>query len=186
MTIFTIDAHHNITAFGSTKEAKSNPEAERFRSAKQLARLAEKWPASRLVEIWNALPDQKPAHKFTSRKAAVTRIWKAIQSLTPDRGPQAPRVARKEGKPGQRASRVRQRGTAREGSKAAQIVELLRRPNGVTLKDLMAATQWQAHSVRGFISGALRKKLGLTVDFTKRPDGERSYSIKAGPSPRVT
>jgi len=179
MTTFTIDAHHNITAFGSSKEAKSNPQAEWFRSAKELARLAEKWPASRLVEIWNALPGQKPVHKFTSRKAAVTRIWKAIQSLAPDRGPQAPRVARKEARPGQRASRARQRATAREGSKAAQIVALLRRPDGVTLKDLMAATQWQAHSVRGFISGALRKKMGLAVESTKGADGERSYSIKA-------
>jgi hypothetical protein len=58
------------------------------------------------------------------------------------------------------------------------VVELLRRPSGVTLKDLMAATKWQVHSVRGFISGALRKKLGLTVQSTKGADGERSYSIK--------
>jgi hypothetical protein len=179
MTTFTIDSHHNITAFASTKEAKSNPEAEQFRSAKELGRLAEKWPASRLVEIWNALPGQKPVHRFTSRQAAVTRIWRALQSLAPDSGPQAPRVAHQKAKPGQRASRARQRATARPGSKTAQVVELLRRPDGVTLKDLMAATKWQAHSVRGFISGALRKKLGLTVESTKGADGKRSYSIKA-------
>jgi hypothetical protein len=41
----------------------------------------------------------------------------------------------------------------------------------------MAATDWQAHSVRGFLSGALRKKMGLTVESAKRQDGERIYSI---------
>ena len=43
----------------------------------------------------------------------------------------------------------------------------------------MKATSWQAHSVRGFISGTLRKKLGLNVVSTKGEDGERTYSIKA-------
>ena len=177
MTTFTIDSHNNITAFGSTKEAKDNPQAERFTSPKELGRLAENWPGSRLVEIWNALPGQKPVKKFTSRLAAVTRIWKAIQNLAPHRTPQAPRVG-PNNKSGKRAHRAR-RATARRGSKTAQVVELLKRPHGVTLKDLMAATEWQAHSVRGFISGALRKKMGLAVESTKSSDGERSYSIKA-------
>jgi Protein of unknown function (DUF3489) len=45
------------------------------------------------------------------------------------------------------------------------------------LVDSMKATGWQAHSVRGFISGALGKKMGLTVDSVRREDGERVYSI---------
>ena len=40
------------------------------------------------------------------------------------------------------------------------------------------ATGWQAHSVRGFLSGSLRKKMGLNVASTKAEDGERSYSIE--------
>jgi hypothetical protein len=43
----------------------------------------------------------------------------------------------------------------------------------------MKASSWQAHSVRGFISGTLGKKMGLTVVSTKGEDGERTYSIKA-------
>ncbi|OPZ57045.1 MAG: hypothetical protein BWY87_01711 [Deltaproteobacteria bacterium ADurb.Bin510] len=43
----------------------------------------------------------------------------------------------------------------------------------------MAATDWQAHSVRGFISGSLTKKMGLNVESFKRPDGERAYRINA-------
>jgi hypothetical protein len=178
MTTFTIDSHNNITAFGSDQEAKDSPQGERFGGARQLGRLAEKWPGSRLVEIWNTLPGQKALKKFTSRKAAATRIWRAIQSLAADRAPQAPRVAPKKHKLRQPASGARQRGTT-QGSKTAQVVELLKRPHGVTLKDLMASTKWQAHSIRGFISGTLKKKMGLAVESTKRTDGERSYSIKA-------
>ena len=45
------------------------------------------------------------------------------------------------------------------------------------LVDSMKATGWQAHSVRGFISGALGKKMGLTVDSVRREDGERVYTL---------
>jgi hypothetical protein len=68
-------------------------------------------------------------------------------------------------------------GSGRDGSKAAKILGLLKRP-GATGKDLMKATGWQSHSVRGFLSGTVRKKLGLEVVSTKRKDGERRYSIK--------
>jgi len=47
------------------------------------------------------------------------------------------------------------------------------------LAEIMKATDWQAHSVRGFISGTLGKKMGLTVVSTKEENGERSYLIKA-------
>ena len=47
-----------------------------------------------------------------------------------------------------------------------------------TLKEIMKATNWQPHSVRGFLSGTIGKKMGLTVKSTKGEDGERSYSLK--------
>ena len=47
----------------------------------------------------------------------------------------------------------------------------------MTLAEIMSATGWQAHSVRGFISGTLGKKMGLTVDSTKNEAGERTYRI---------
>ena len=67
----------------------------------------------------------------------------------------------------------------RAGSKTEKILALLKRSGGGTLKEIMKTTDWQAHSVRGFISGTLGKKMGLTVASTKGEDGERSYSIKA-------
>jgi uncharacterized protein DUF3489 len=58
------------------------------------------------------------------------------------------------------------------------MLHLLTRKGGATLNELMAATGWQAHSVRGFLSGTLRKKMDLNVDSRKSADGERAYSIQ--------
>ena len=69
-------------------------------------------------------------------------------------------------------------GAARDGSKTAKVLDLLKRPDGVTLKELMKATGWQPHSVRGFLSGAVGKKMGLTVASAKGENGERTYSVK--------
>jgi hypothetical protein len=68
---------------------------------------------------------------------------------------------------------------ARDGSKAAKIRDLLKRPGGATSKELRKTTGWLPHSVRGFLSGTVGKKMGLTVVSTKAEDGERSYSVKA-------
>src|ERR1019366_1493860 len=67
----------------------------------------------------------------------------------------------------------------REGSKTATILEMLKRPEGATTKELLKATGWQPHSLRGFISGTLGKKMGLTVESSKSEVGERTYSVKA-------
>jgi hypothetical protein len=68
---------------------------------------------------------------------------------------------------------------ARDGSKTARILDLLKRPGGATAKELMKTTGWQPHSIRGFPSGSIGKKMGLNVTSTKGEDGERSYSIKS-------
>jgi Protein of unknown function (DUF3489) len=67
----------------------------------------------------------------------------------------------------------------REGSKTTRILELLRQPGGVTAQELMKITEWQAHSVRAFLSGTIRRKMRLEVVSTKGEDGERRYSVKA-------
>jgi hypothetical protein len=66
----------------------------------------------------------------------------------------------------------------REGSKTAKILNLMRRAKGATLAEIMEASSWQPHSVRGFISGTLGKKMGLTVQSAKRADGTRFYSLE--------
>jgi Protein of unknown function (DUF3489) len=57
--------------------------------------------------------------------------------------------------------------TPRAGTKQAQMIEMLRRPEGATVEQIAAATGWQHHTIRGAISGALKKKLGLTVEAAR-------------------
>ena len=57
--------------------------------------------------------------------------------------------------------------TPRAGTKQAQMIELLKRPEGATVEQIAEATGWQHHTIRGAISGALKKKLGLTVEVTR-------------------
>jgi len=182
MRLFAIDNDNAITAFPAAEQIPEGQ--EHFATEKELAKLAANWPADRLVQIWNSFAgvagfggDLKPVKKFTDRKSAVARIWKAIQPLCAPVTPQAADVAPKAKRSRKAAKAEAPAPTAREGSKKAIVIDLLKRPDGASLKDIMAATDWQAHSVRGFISGSLTKKMGLNVESLKRPDGERAYKV---------
>jgi len=89
----------------------------------------------------------------------------------------ATKARRKATRASKRAKAGTPPGSPRPASKTAKVLHLLQRSGGVTLNDLMKATDWQAHSVRGFLSGTLRKKMGLKVASTKREDGDRVYSL---------
>ncbi|MBK7730566.1 MAG: DUF3489 domain-containing protein [Gammaproteobacteria bacterium] len=65
----------------------------------------------------------------------------------------------------------------RPGTKLASLVMALRRPQGATSLQMMLATGWQPHTVRGAISGMLRKKLGLNVVLAHNGSGERVYRV---------
>ncbi len=62
-------------------------------------------------------------------------------------------------------------------SKQARLLDLLGKPEGATLHQLMDATGWQSHSVRGFMSAVLKKKLRLTITSEKANSGERIYRV---------
>ena len=82
MKIFTIENEtNNITVHAAIQDAEAVANAERFRNEAGLNKLAADWPAARLVEIWNSLPGAIPVKKFKDRQTAVSRIWKALQSL---------------------------------------------------------------------------------------------------------
>jgi len=107
-----------------------------------------------------------------SKKA---RVGGQRAHVAPKKAKSAPKV-----KAAKMAPKAAKKATgARDGSKASQILERLKAPTGTTVAELMKATGWQAHSVRGFLSGTVNKKLGLAVISTKAEDGERTYSIKA-------
>lgn len=69
--------------------------------------------------------------------------------------------------------------TPREGTKQATLIAMLRAPDGATIEEIMAATGWQSHTVRGAMSGALKKKLGLEVTSEKVEDRGRVYKLAA-------
>ena len=105
-------------------------------------------------------------------------------------GKRAPRVASTKPKSSRKATRAERahksrtkakvaKPEARSGSKTAKVLDLLIRPGGATAKQLMKTTGWQPHSVRGFLSGTVGKKMGLVVVSTKGEDGERRYSVKS-------
>ncbi len=176
--LFTIDSNNTITVFAASEAIPDG--AERFASEKELAKLAAGWPGERLVTIWNsfagAVPfdDLKPVKKFANRSAGVTRIWKAVQRLEPPAAPQeATRAA--EVPVGKEPARAERKG--HQASKKSQVLEMLKRPEGATLADIMTETGWQAHSVRGFISGSLGKKMGLKVESFKPENVGRAYRI---------
>ena len=78
----------------------------------------------------------------------------------------------------QQKSKSNSNGSASQpGSKHDQILSLLRRNQGASLKEMRRASGWQAHSVRGFLSGTVKKRLGLTLLSTKSKDGGRRYKV---------
>jgi hypothetical protein len=181
--ICTIEADNHITTFNSAPEAKAarSGDCQQFRSAKELAKLASAWPANRLAEVWNSLPGVKPVKRFQDRATGANRVWQALQGqqpdLTPDVAPQAALVATKKPQTRKQAQGGEEAPPARDGSKKAQILDLIRQPEGATLAAIREATGWQAHSVRGFLSGTLGKKMGLQVESAKRDDGQRVYTL---------
>ncbi len=68
--------------------------------------------------------------------------------------------------------------TPREGTKQAKLIAMLRAESGATIEEIVAALDWQAHTARGAMSGALKKKLGLTITSEKVDGRGRVYAIR--------
>ena len=159
MRLFAID--NTITAFPAAEQIPEGQ--EHFATEKELAKLAATWPADRLVQIWNSFAGVagfgaglRPVKKFTDRKSAVARIWKAIQKLDVPAAPETaaametatPKAAKGAPKKTKATTAARTKGgapTAREGSKKAIVLDLIRRKDGATLAEIAKATNWRAH-----------------------------------------
>ena len=85
MVTFTINEDNHITAFAGAQEAAQagDATATKFDSQAALAKVSAAWPLSRFVEIWNSVPGNLEVKKFSDRKKAVARIWKAITTSRP-------------------------------------------------------------------------------------------------------
>jgi hypothetical protein len=119
-------------------------------------------------------PEQKARARQQKPHGAPAKGKSGKKGTVAKKAPQPPGAAK--GAKAPKAQREQKPGAAREGSKAAKILALLGRPAGATLKDMVKATGWQPHSVRGFLSTA-GKKMDRKVESAKREDGERVYSL---------
>ena len=189
MNAFTIDADNNITVH-ATKKAARGTGAGVFDSAENFAELIGP-DNKRMVEIWNSLTGVTPVKKFTSRAVAARRIFAEVQKLAPTghttgghagdatEASPTPRAA-KSGKTAKRTNGPKAAGRGpRATSKTAQLIEMLKRPKGATLEEVMAKFGWQIHTTRAIMSagGSLTKKHGITVISEKVGDS-RTYRIK--------
>ena len=149
--------------------------------------LLEEMPAARDSEAWRKTDggqrmmlvitesglraiDGGPDGKTDKKPAAKNRQAKKPQPKK-RRGRAASKPAAAESKSKRSPPAVRQ------GTKQALLIDLLKRKNGASIDDIVKATGWQAHSVRGAISGALKKKLGLTVTSEPVEKRGRVYRI---------
>ena len=158
---YQLTAEDHIRMLDEHGSADEDVQENTFASEQEFQEVASAWPMKRLMKIWNHLPGVEAVTRFTDRKTAIRRLWRALQ-------PQS----RKE----RRRTKTQQRPVFREGSKAAQVCILLSRPQGATLNEIRNETGWQAHTVRGFISRNLSKQ-GRKVRSSER-EGERVYRLK--------
>ena len=162
MNTYTIDDANRVHLVHDA----SPHEGAAFATAGGLEQLVAGWPLRRLVDIWNGLPGVRPVARFENRKVAVQRIWHSLQL----RGSSSPQ-------PQQQAPATKRKRQVRE-SKLHLVLRMLQAPEGTTLEALMKATRWQAHSVRGFLSGKVSKQLGLPLESFRR-NGQRVYRLPA-------
>jgi hypothetical protein len=103
------------------------------------------------------------------KQDAAKRLLKVgVEGKPPTRENERSEVSRGE------AERVR---STRQNSKQAEVIRMLQRAEGATIRQICEATGWQAHTVRGTFAGAFKKKLGLTITSEKPDGGERVYRI---------
>jgi Protein of unknown function (DUF3489) len=110
----------------------------------------------RLLALWNALPGVEKRRNLGDREALIDQLWSALEKL-PEPEPDAKRA-----------------------SKQAEVIAMLRRPEGVTVDEVASLTGWQRHTVRGVFSGTLKKKLGLTLSSAKEERGRVYRIVEAG------
>jgi len=131
------------------------------------------------------IPEENGTHPATTASKQRKPVTNALVARRPANVAPAKAKAARKVKPAKKTLKGRTKAqaakpkAARDGSKTAKILDLLKRPGGATSKELMKATGWLPHSVRGYLSGTVGKKMGLIVTSTKGDKGERTYSVEA-------
>ena len=116
-------------------------------------------------------PERTSPRKGATRKKGAPKGQKTAKA-----GQTKAAAPKKAAKAGKSTARSKKASAPRAESKGAKILEMIGRAKGATLAEIMKATGWQAHSVRGFISTAAKKQ-GIKIESAKSDVGERTYKI---------
>lgn len=117
--------------------------------------------------------------KASSKKRASQKKGAPKGEKTAKRAKAKAAVPKKEAKAGKKAAKpaaVKKASAPRAESKGAKIIEMIGRAKGATLAEIMKATNWQAHSVRGFLSTAAKKQ-SIKIESSKNEAGDRVYQV---------
>jgi hypothetical protein len=121
-------------------------------------------------------PEKAPAKKAASQKKGAPKAKKTAKGANAKAAPPKKAVKARAISSNKAAKPARKPAAPRAQSKGAKILEMIARAKGATLAEIMKATDWQAHSVRGFISTAAKKNR-LKIESAKNEAGERLYKI---------
>ena len=119
-------------------------------------------------------PEKASSQKGATQKKSAPKGQKSAKRKAPAA---APKKEAKAGKKAAKTAHAKEGSTPRAESKGAKILEMIGRPKGATLAETQKATDWQKHSIGGFLSTAA-KKHGLKIESTKTEAGDRIYQIK--------
>jgi hypothetical protein len=123
-------------------------------------------------------PEKATSKKAASHKKGAPKGQKAAKAIPPAAKPASKQATTKAKPVSKKASKpAAEAAVPREFSKKSIVLDLLRRKDGATMAEIAKATDWRNHSIRGFISGNLTKKMGLVVESVKNAQGERTYKI---------
>lgn len=136
-------------AHAAPEQATSTKQATRTKGAPRGEKVAGKGKGTPVAKTATAAKVTASASKKGSKDSAKTSTKKAASTVT----------------------------VPREFSKKAVVLDLLRRKDGATMAEIAKSTGWQNHSIRGFISGTIGKKLGLAVESTRTEQGDRRYRV---------
>jgi hypothetical protein len=179
---FALTAENEVIVYANLKAARiATPGAAYFTDIEGLATATAEWNGTRLIDLYNSIPGNSEVKKFADRKTALRRIWNAIQNLsapevaaTPERKVEEPAEQPAPAKKERKAKKVAEPKEPRD-TKKTKVFELIARAEGATNREIQEVTDWQPHTVRGFLSIAKRK--GANIEVIQRADESRAYHL---------
>jgi hypothetical protein len=147
---------------------KATMNADPSSTSKQTAAVAEQGATT--------APEKATTSKEATAKTKTSKANRNAKKAAPKATSKASKPAKKSAKATTKAAR-KTSAAGRANSKKTAVLDLLRRKDGATMSEIAKATGWQNHSIRGFISGTVGKRMGLAVESAKNAAGERTYRI---------